>query len=171
MEFTGPDEVLRQDHVRDQVLDSYERDLEVMLGSCLYCRILGRKFNHAPGKCSRRFHWIHAKNEALQTRKREEKDWIQRYMACWNCYQPQDICRAADPEHEETECRFPDMIMPLCYGVYKQVGGSDWLQKHFRRTFKTELEYMLWLGETASLQGNECIQANCVAALALAELG
>lgn len=171
MEFTGPDEVLRQDHVRDQVLDSYERDLEVMLGSCLYCRILGRKFNHAPGKCSRRFHWIHAKNEALQTRKREEKDWIQRYMACWNCYQPQDICRAADPEHEETECRFPDMVMPLCYGVYKQVGGSDWLQKHFRRTFKTELEYMLWLGETASLQGNECIQANCVAALALAELG
>ena len=86
MEFTGPDEVLRQDHVRDQVLDSYERDLEVMLGSCLYCRILGRKFNHAPGKCSRRFHWIHAKNEALQTRKREEKDWIQWYMIYWNCY-------------------------------------------------------------------------------------
>jgi hypothetical protein len=56
MEFTGPDEVLRQDHVRDQVLDSYERDLEVMLGSCLYCRLLSRKFDHAPGACSRRFH-------------------------------------------------------------------------------------------------------------------
>jgi hypothetical protein len=38
MSFTGPDEVLRQDHVRDQVLDSYEKDLEIMLGSCLYCR-------------------------------------------------------------------------------------------------------------------------------------
>lgn len=25
MGFTGPDEVLRQDHIRDQVLDSYER--------------------------------------------------------------------------------------------------------------------------------------------------
>jgi hypothetical protein len=171
MEFTGPDEVLRQDHIRDQVLDSYERDLEVMLGNCLYCRLLGRKFNHVPGKCSRRFHWINAKNEAYQTRKREDKDWIQRYVACWNCYQPQDICRAADPEHEEVECRFRDMVMPLCYGVYKQVGGSDWLQKHFQRTFKTELEYMLWLGETASLEGNECIQANCVVALALGELG
>jgi len=65
IEFTGPDEVLRQDYVRDQVLDSYERDLEVILGSCLYCRILSRKFNHAPGKCSRRFHWIYTKNEAL----------------------------------------------------------------------------------------------------------
>ena len=171
MEFTGPDEVLRQDHVRDQVLDSYERDLEVMLGSCLYCRLLSRKFDHAPGACSRRFHWIHAKNEAYQTRKREEKEWIQRYVACWNCYQPQDICRAADPEHEETECRFPDMVMPLCYGVYKRAGGSDWLQKHFQRVFRTDLEYMLWLGETASLEGNECIRANCVAALALAELG
>jgi hypothetical protein len=86
MQFTGPDEVLRQDHVRDQVLDSYERDLEVMLGSCLYYRILGRKFNHALGACSRRFHWIRAKNEAYQTRKREEKKWIQRYVACWNYY-------------------------------------------------------------------------------------
>jgi orsellinic acid/F9775 biosynthesis protein OrsD/helicase-like protein/RAD3-like DEAD/DEAH box helicase len=171
MEFTGPDEVLRQDHVRDQVLDSYERDLEVMLGSCLYCRILSRKFDHAAGACPRRFQWIHAKNEAYQTRKREKKEWIQRYMACWNCYQPQDICRVADPEHEETECQFPDIVMPLCYGVWKRSGGSDWLQKHFERTFQTELEYMYWLGETASLGGNECIQANCVAALALAELG
>jgi hypothetical protein len=59
------------------------------------------------------------------------------------------------------------MVMPFYYRVYKQVGGSDWLQKHFQRTFKAELEYMLWLGETALLQGNECIQANCVAALAL----
>jgi hypothetical protein len=92
-------------------------------------------------------------------------------VACWNCYQPQDICRAADPEHGETECRFPDMVMPLCYGVYKRAGGSDWLQKYFQRVFRTDLEYMLWLGETASLEGNECIRANCVAALALAELG
>jgi hypothetical protein len=30
---------------------------------------------------------------------------------------------------------------------------------------------MLWLGETALLKGDDCIQANCVAALALAELG
>jgi Lhr-like helicase len=171
IDFTGPEEVLRQDHIKDQVLDSYERDLEIMLGICLYCRVQGRKFDHAPGKCSRRFHWIHAKNEALQTRRKEEKEWIERYVACWNCYQPQDVCRAADPEHEETECQFPDMVMPLCYGVYKRAGGSDWLQKHFRRTFQTELEYMLWLGETASLEGNECIQANCIAALALAELG
>ena len=76
-----------------------------------------------------------------------------------------------DPEHEETECQFPDIVMPICYRVYKQVGGPEWLQKHFQWSFKTELEYMLWLGETVSLEGNECIQANCIAALTLAELG
>ena len=54
LSFTGPDEVLRQDHVRDQVLDSYERDLEIMSGSCLYCQVMGRRFLHMPGACSRR---------------------------------------------------------------------------------------------------------------------
>jgi hypothetical protein len=92
-------------------------------------------------------------------------------MACWNYYQPQDICRAADPEHKKTECRFPDMVMPLCYGVYKRAGGSNWLQKYFQRVFRTDLEYMLWLGKTTSLEGNECIRANYVVVLALAELG
>ena len=77
----------------------------------------------------------------------------------------------ADPEHEEVECRFPDMVMPLCYGVYHRPGGQEWFRKHFQRTFKTQAEYMLWLGETGSLWGNACIQANCVAAIALAEFG
>ena len=61
------------------------------------------------------------------------------------------------------------MVMPLCYGVYCRPGGQAWLQKHFQRRFANELEYMVWLGETALLCGIECIQANCVAALALAE--
>ena len=168
--FTGPEEVLRQDHVQDQVLDRYEQDLEAVAGTCLSCRLQGRRFDHAPRSCSQRFHWIHAKDEAYQTRKSEGKEWIPRYVACWKCYQPQDLCRVADPDHEETECRFPDLVMPLCYGVYCRPGGQVWLQKHFGRSFATQLDYMLWLGRPASLQGNECIQANCIVAQALAEL-
>ena len=61
MEFTGPEEVLRQDHVREQVLNSYKSDLEIMVGLCLYCRIEGRKFDYALGKCLRRFRWIRVK--------------------------------------------------------------------------------------------------------------
>jgi hypothetical protein len=63
------------------------------------------------------------------------------------------------------------MVMGLCYGVYCRTGREEWFRKHFRQTFQTQLEYMLWLGEAASLRGNECIQANCVAAIALGELG
>jgi hypothetical protein len=161
--------VLRQDHLQDQALDRYEQDLELMLGSCLYCRAMSRKFDHAPGSCSRRFDWIRAKQEAYQVREKAGKAWIAQYVACWNCYQPQSICRVADPEHEETKCRLPDMVMPLCYGVYWRPGSQEWFQKHFNRTFKAPVDYMLWLGETASLGGNQCIQANCVAAVALAE--
>jgi hypothetical protein len=167
---TGPAEVLRQDQAQDQALDAYERDLELMLGSCLHCRVLGRRFDHAPQACSRRFRWIHAKKEALGTQQRAGKPWIQPYVACWKCYQPQDVCRAADPEHPEAGCRFPDMVMPLCYGVYQRPGAADWLRQRFQRSFPSELEYMLWLGTTASLAGTECIQATCVAAAALREM-
>jgi hypothetical protein len=49
--------------------------------------------------------------------------------------------------------------------------GAAVASKAFPAVFQTELKYMLWLGETASLKGNECIRANCVAAVALEELG
>lgn len=82
MVFTGPEEVLRQDYARDQVLDSYEKGLQAIVGTCLYCRVEGREFEHTAGKCSRRFHWINAKTEAYQSRKQEGKVWITPYAAC-----------------------------------------------------------------------------------------
>jgi len=167
--FTGPAEVLRQDYLQDQALEQYKQDFRLMAGSCLYCRAMDRRFSHTPESCSHRYDWIHAKNEAYGTQKKAGKAWIAQYIACWNCYQPQHICRVADPEHEETECQLPDMVMPLCYGVYCRPGSKEWFKKHFKRTFKTQLDYMLWLGETGSLGGNQCIQANRVAAIALAE--
>lgn len=63
------------------------------------------------------------------------------------------------------------MVMPLSYGAFCRPGRTRLLQNHFQRTFATEQDYMLWLGETASLGGTRCIQANCVAALVLSELG
>jgi len=168
--FTGPGEVLRQDQVQAQVLDSYEQDLELVRGSCLYCRILRRKSSHLGQACPRRFDWIRAKKEALDVRKQQGRAWIRPYIVCWKCYQPQELCRVADPEDEEVECRFPNIILPLCYGVYRRSGAPAWFKEYFSRSFSTELEYILWLGETASLGGTECIQANCVAARALQEI-
>lgn len=154
MEYTGPDEVLRQAKVCDEQLSRYERDLETMAGCCLYCRAEGRPFEYAPTACSRRWHWIRAKTTALQMRKAEKKPWIEDYAACWKCYQPQSICRLADQDAAKAEgltaCRFPDMVMPLCYGAFRRPGRTKWFEKHFGQAFHQVEPYMLWLGGTAS---------------------
>jgi hypothetical protein len=119
-----------------------------------------------------RWDWINAKKEALRACKAGSRSWMPKHVVCWKCYQPQNICRVADPEVEdETECLFPDMVIPLCYGKYAQAGSASWFQKHFCRTFQTSEEYMLWLGGKATFGGTRCVQANCVAALVLSELG
>ncbi|KFY65595.1 hypothetical protein V496_02456 [Pseudogymnoascus sp. VKM F-4515 (FW-2607)] len=64
------------------------------------------------------------------------------------------------------EHRPPDVVIAFCRGIYIQSGRDRWFLEHFQRTFHTEEEYMTWLQGKASLQGIECIRANCVAALA-----
>lgn len=169
--YTGPDEVLRQDRDNEEIIRRYQMDLEEMAGICLYCRARALDFEHGPGSCRLKWDWIRAKNEALKMRRGRGKGWIEKYVACWKCYQPQDICRAADPAENEEECQFPDMVMPLCSGVFQRPGADQWLHKHFGVRFAKEIDYMFWLGETTNLGGRPCIQANRVAATALAELG
>jgi superfamily II DNA helicase RecQ len=171
---TGPGEVLRQDQVDSEVASRYERDLETMAGCCLYCRVEGRAFEHAARRCARRHDWIRAKQAALAACRSEGREWMGRYAVCWKCYQPQEICRAADPEEEEAAagaaCRFPDAVIPLCYAVFGRQGRTKWFRQHFKVGFKTRHEYMIWLGTSGMLGGMRCVQANCVAALVLAEL-
>ncbi|RKK44596.1 hypothetical protein BFJ69_g18316, partial [Fusarium oxysporum] len=170
MIFTGPAEVLRQDQVRDEELSRYERDLETMKGCCLYCRVEGKSFEHTATACARRFDWIRAKQKALRDCQSKKKEWMDRHAVCWKCYQPQEICRAADPEYEgDNSCEYPDMVMPLCFGAFSRPGRTKWFLKHFNESFKTCQEYILWLGKGASLGGSRCVNANCVAALLLGE--
>ena len=44
--FTGPEEVLRQDYAKEQTRSRYKQDLELVLGSYLYYRAMGRPFDH-----------------------------------------------------------------------------------------------------------------------------
>ncbi|KAF4335798.1 tlh3 [Fusarium beomiforme] len=170
MIFTGPTEVIRQDRVRNEELSRYERDLETMKGCCLYCRVEGKSFEHTVTACARRFDWIRAKQKALRDCQSKKKEWMDRHAVCWKCYQPQEICRAADPEYEgDNSCQYPDMVMPLCFGAFSRPGRTQWFLKHFNESFKICQEYMLWLGKGASLGGSRCVNANCVAALLLGE--
>jgi orsellinic acid/F9775 biosynthesis protein OrsD/helicase-like protein/RAD3-like DEAD/DEAH box helicase len=104
-------EVFRQDYVQDQVLEQYERDLLVLRGTCLYCRALLRPFEHTAGSCHYRWDWINVKKEVLAACKRLKRDWVADYVACWKCFQPQSICRVADPDHTESVCQFPDLVL------------------------------------------------------------
>lgn len=97
------------------------------------------------------------------------------------CYLPQTICRRADPEAKPgvdgvdgeeglRECRFRDMIMPLCYGAFFQAGLRALIKKHFpHQTFRDINEYMRWLGKSATLGDIECVQAVSIAAKLLDE--
>ena len=55
--------------------------------------------------------------------KEEGREWIERYLVCWRCYQLQEIYRAADPKYKESECRFLDILIGLYYRIYKRTGG------------------------------------------------
>lgn len=100
------------------------------------------------------------------------------YTACFMCYLPQTICPRADPEaraddssKKEKECRFRDMVMPLCYGAFFQKGPRARIKKHFPRTFSNVDEYMRWLGKATTFGDAPCAQVVCVAAVLLAGFG
>jgi Orsellinic acid/F9775 biosynthesis cluster protein D/Helicase conserved C-terminal domain/DEAD/DEAH box helicase len=164
-------EVRRQDYLEEQALERYEHNLQLMGGLCLYCRAMARPFEHRAGACPRRWDWIKAKKDVLDECKRQGKEWMAAYVVCWKCFQPQEICRVADVEEEESECQYPDMVIPLCYGVYQGVGGPRWIFERFGRRFHNERAYMIWLGEKGRFSGLVCTQAHCVAAEALAMFG
>jgi hypothetical protein len=113
---------------------------------------------------------MRAKQKALRDCQSKKNEWMALYTVCWTCYQPQEICRAADPEYEgDKSCRNPDMVMPLCFNAFSRPGRIKWFLKHFNQSSKTCHEYMLWLGKGASLGGSRCVNANCVAAVLLGE--
>lgn len=182
MQYTGPEEVLRQTRIQEEIIIRFEADMELMRGYCLLCRVERRPFDHAAASCSRRRQWINAKAVAIRSCKQRGRPWMPDYAVCFLCYMPQTICRRADPEGvgnkahngdkgtKELECRFRDMIIPLCYGAFFQVGPRALITKHFGQ-FRNIEKYMWWLGEAASLGRTTCVQANCVAARLLAELG
>ena len=182
MTYTGPEEVLRQAKLHGETVRRFEADLEMMRSCCLLCRIEGgRPFNHAAGTCSRRWPWINAKKKVLQACKKEGRPWLQDFTACFMCYLPQTICRRADPEAQDEEgsdhgggngkqeCRFRDMLLPLCYGAFWHTGPRALIKKHFPRSFRNSNEYIQWLGGLAMLGKVNCIQAVCVAAMLLRE--
>lgn len=183
MVFTGPAEVRRRALESAEFLESYERGLRALVGQCLYCRACVRPFDHVAGSCTYRWDWINAKKRVLDSVRRQQGrgswscSWIADYLVCFTCYQPQGICRRADPAaaaaaaaSEGARCRYADMVLPLCYGAWVRPDRDQWLSRKFAVSFAGELEYMLWLGTEKSFRGSRLIAANYVAAAFIDEM-
>ena len=159
--YPGPQRLLDTERAKFTVLERYTDELQLHLGTCLYCRVFERDFQHPSDSCVYKWDWYNAKKMAITAaRNSPRKYWIKSYVACFMCLQPQSICRRA--EDGTTKCQFPDLILPLCYGLYKY--NAQLLATNFeQRLWKTEVDFILWLGEATSLAGTPCIRANCVA--------
>ena len=165
------EEALRQDRDNQLKWDFYSYYLLVVAGSCLYCRMMGHPFDHEVGICKRRWDWINPKQKLVARCKRGNIKWMPTLIVCWNCYQPQKICRVADPEViEVVKCEHPDIIIPTCYGIYRRNGGRQWLENKVERKFKDEDDYMMWIGGKTTFAGCETTQAVKIAVQAISEI-
>lgn len=87
------------------------------------------------------------------------------YTACFMCYLPQAIRRRADSEavvedgvgESGPECRFRDMVIPLCYGAFFGFASRALIKKHFSQAFRNVDDYMRWLGTSATLGDTQCV--------------
>ena len=85
---------------------------------------MGRPFDYTAIQYAQCFDWIRAKKAVLVACYKQGKCWITLYIACWQCFQLQTVCRVTDPVYEETSCWLTDLVLPLCYGIYQRPGQA-----------------------------------------------
>lgn len=166
MESTG-NEVIERARQREHLeLARYREDLIAVRGSCALCRVMEDQWDHDFRTCQRR---IGVFQESKRARRRGESkggQWLQPYSACFWCLNPQSICqRASGGVREQGErCEEADVVLPLCFGVFRRSTGAGWLSERFGRGFQDMESYFDWLGEESEFGGGKAIQAVRVAA-------
>jgi superfamily II DNA helicase RecQ len=150
-------------------LARFREDLVVVRGSCLLCRAIGEGWDHDFKSCYRRADVFHERKQARIRHESKGRKWLQPYTACFWCLNPQSICHRASGEANEQDnrCREPDVVLPLCYGIFLHATGADWLSERFDRQFRDIESFFDWLGEECDFGGGRAIQAVRVAAEAL----
>jgi superfamily II DNA or RNA helicase len=170
-EFTGDDMIKGRRQRKCLELARYREDLVAVRGSCLLCRAMEDQWDHD-------FGWRHRKTDVFHERKqariRHESrgwQWLRPYTACFWCLNPQSICQRASGEAEDQGrgCEEPDVVLPLCYGVFMRATGADWLLERFDRRFGDVESFFDWLGEECFFGGGRAIQAIRVAAESLVD--
>lgn len=102
--------------------------------------------------------------------KAQKANWIAAYHACFWCYNPQSICGRPDRTQELSECPYPDIVLQLCFAVYKSGGGAEWIQTIAKREFSNVVEFIRWCGTKTTFGGEKAIWGVRIAAAALVAL-
>lgn len=169
--FTG--EALIHEARKKEYLElaRYREDLLMVRGTCLLCRATGERWDHDLQSCYRRAEVFNEKKRAIDRHQSKGQRWLRQYTACFWCLNPQSICHRADRETNKQgdRCEDPDVVLPLCYGIFLASAGARWLSEKFDRRFEDAESYLDWLGEECLFGGGKAIQAVRVAAEALIE--
>lgn len=166
---TGID-IVTKDRLRQYTeLAQYREHLAAMRGLCSLCRARDEAWDHAFPKCAQRHQVFQVRAETRRRLEARGKTWLKSFTACFWCLNPQSVCHRAGSggDQDSRRCEFPDIVLPLCYGVYGSLQGPAWVEERFERRFDTLEEYTEWLGDETEFGGEKATQAVRVAAEAL----
>jgi Orsellinic acid/F9775 biosynthesis cluster protein D/Helicase conserved C-terminal domain len=147
-------------------LSRYQEDLLAVQGTCLLCRASGEAWDHSFSTCARRHEFFQVKSAVVQSC---PGPWIAPFAACYWCYNPQSVCHRADRSNGTPHCRYPDLVMPLCYGIYRGSNSSEWLYEQFGKHFSDAAGFLRWTGQPTQFGGGKAIWGVRVAAAALVQ--
>jgi superfamily II DNA helicase RecQ len=163
---TGSQLIHEQRYTEYQELQRYKEDLRVVIGTCVICRVSHQEWDHEFSRCSQRSDFIRVREEV----KALKANWIQAYHACFWCYNPQSICGRADPIQGHSQCRYPDIVLQLCFAVFNEGYSGDLIRSMAKREFTDVVEFLRWCGTKTTFGGGKAIWGVRVAAAALVKL-
>ena len=138
-------------------LDQYLSGLELLRNSCVICHlVVEQEADHTLEQCrsTEKWQFISAKRKAQQQGTLTRGGWLARFGACFYCGNIQAICQ----EQGKGECRYKDVLMPLCWSVLHKAGWRERVLKELPTGLAASSEeekYMLWLGERAAIFGEQ----------------
>lgn len=128
---TGIDIVAKDRLEQHTELTQYQEVLPSMRGLCALCRAKNDAWDHAFTDCSRRHQVLQARRNTRRRFEASGRSWLKPFSACFWCLNPQSICHRAGSrsEQEAQRCEFPDVVLPLCYGVFISLQGPLWIEE------------------------------------------
>lgn len=147
----------------------YRDHIVAMRGICAFCRVRNEAWDYKFSRCAQRHQVFQLRAEARRRLEARGRTWLRQFSACFWCLNPQAMCSrvGSEDDRNKSQCNFPNVVLPLCYGVYSSPDGPTWVKEHFERTFNTVDEYIEWLGEETEFGGVKAVQAVRVTAEAL----